>query len=465
MGPNIVLPPADARPVAKSATPLISVPFLLLRIATAGGAFVTGLVQTLVFARVLDPGRFSLFIVVGAIGYSLWLCDLGLAKILFVQLRAAQLAGRTDVRAARQATAVVLLYVLLAVVGALVCAAIMAARPSSSLSDAVDFGLFFLYIALNLAWVCLRSVSVAVDEYVFYETLELIRRVGNVATLLAMLIGLPFAAFLIGSNVLWAILLGAAMTRLIGRGAMALQLRGFTGPLVEFFRSHRRSIRRSGTFALSDIFIYTFPYYVVPWAFGLGAPTIILEATFRVFRGASVIYTAACDLAIPGQTRAIAAHDASRLVRATLAAAALASLPAALACGLLAFAAKPLFAFLLGTAATVPSAVTPILIVMLLTNLVQMVAQSLLLHAGYFREISRIGAGVAVTMVAATAVAVAAGFDIVEFLAAYAAVYTGGALALAAAAYSGPIHAASLQSSTSGWQIWKRAAEEAAARR
>jgi O-antigen/teichoic acid export membrane protein len=465
MGSNVVLPPADTRPGAKAAAPLISVPFLLLRVTTAGGAFVTGLVQTLVFARVLDPGRFSQFIVVGAIGYSLWLCDLGLAKILFVQLRAAQLSGRTDARVARQATAVVLFYVLLAVAGALVCAAIMAARPSLSLGDATDFGLFFFYIALNLAWVCLRSVSIAVDEYVFYEMLELIRRIGNVSTLLAMLIGLPFTTFLVGSNALWAILLGAATTRLIGRGAMAPQLRGLSGALVEFFRSHLRSIRRSGTFALSDIFVYTFPYYVVPWAFGLGAPTIILEATFRIFRGASVIYTAACDLAVPGQTRAIAARDPSRLVRTTLAAAALASLPAALACGLLAFASKPLFAFLLGTAAIVPPAVTPILIVMLLANLIQMVAQSLLLHAGYFREISRIGAGVAVTMVAATAVAVAAGFDIVEFLAVYAAVYTGGALALAAAAYFGPIHAASLQRSESGSQIWKRAAEEAAARR
>src|SRR5579864_3459332 len=95
---------ADGAPVERPARParLISIPFLLLRISTAGGAFAMGLVQTLVFARVLTPDRFSLFILVGAIGYSLWLCDLGLAKILFVQLRSAHLAGKTDARAARQ---------------------------------------------------------------------------------------------------------------------------------------------------------------------------------------------------------------------------------------------------------------------------------------------------------------------------------------------------------------------------
>jgi O-antigen/teichoic acid export membrane protein len=453
--------PADTATVDGQPRGLVSIPFLLLRVSTAGGAFATGFIQTLVFARVLTPDRFSLFILVGAVGYSLWLCDLGLAKILFVQLRTAHLAGKTDRQAAGQATAVTLFYVLLAAAGALVCFLIMASRPANSLLEAADLGLFFLYIGLNLAWVCLRSLSIAVDEYVFYEKLELVRRVGNVATILALLIGLPFTVFLIGSNLLWAVLVTSAVAKLLSRGAMAPQLRGFARELKAFFQNNRRSIARSGTFALSDIFIYTFPYYVVPLAFGLGAPVIILEATFRIFRGASVIYSAACDLAIPGQTRALAARDAPKLIRTTLIAAALCCLPAAFACGLLIFASKQLFAFLLGTAATVPPTVAPILVVMLLANLVQMVAQSLLLHAGFFREISRICAGVAVAMVLATAIAVVAKLTIVAFLGAYAAVYTAGALYLAVAAYRGPILAAA---SPHGMAKWKRAAEPAAAR-
>jgi O-antigen/teichoic acid export membrane protein len=196
----------------------------------------------------------------------------------------------------------------------------------------------------------------------------------------------------------------------------------------------------------------------VPWAFGLGAPIIILEATFRIFRGASVIYTAACDLAIPGQTRALAAHDASRLARTTLLAAALCCMPAAFVCLLLIFGSRQLFAFLLGSAATVPPAVSPILIVMVLANLVQMVAQSLLLHAGFFREISRIGASVAIAMIAATAVSVVAKLNIVEFLAVYTAVYTAGALYLAVASYRGPVRAASSHQAPG----WKPAAQTAA---
>ena len=75
--------PNGAVAVEKPAERLISIRYLLLRAATAGGAFVMGFIQTFVFARVLTPDRFSLFIVVGAIGYTLWLSDLGLAKITY----------------------------------------------------------------------------------------------------------------------------------------------------------------------------------------------------------------------------------------------------------------------------------------------------------------------------------------------------------------------------------------------
>src|SRR6202142_3556443 len=120
---------ADTAPVDGTPRGLVSIPFLLLRVSTAGGAFATGFIQTLVFARVLTPDRFSLFILVGAVGYSLWLCDLGLAKILFVQLRSAHLAGKNDERVAGQATAVILFYVLIAIAAAFVCAMAMYMRP------------------------------------------------------------------------------------------------------------------------------------------------------------------------------------------------------------------------------------------------------------------------------------------------------------------------------------------------
>ena len=64
---------ANRRPDMKQR--LISIPFFLLRTTTASAALVTGLLQTYVFAHVLSPQRFSIFILVAAFGYSLWLID------------------------------------------------------------------------------------------------------------------------------------------------------------------------------------------------------------------------------------------------------------------------------------------------------------------------------------------------------------------------------------------------------
>lgn len=444
MHANIGSLPDDAAPIAKPRERLISVPYLLLRAATAGGAVATGLVQTFVFARVLTPERFSIFIVVGAIGYTLWLADLGLANIVFVNLRGPYLAGSKNEQAARQATAVILFYAALAIAASVACFAVTLAQPSSALRGAFELALFLLYITLNLAWSALRSISIAIDLFLFYEKLELFRRIVNIATMLALLGGPPLMVFLIASNVLWGFLFATALAKLIARGALAPRLRGLLPELMSFFRLNRPSIARSATGALSGVFIVTFPYYVVPVWFGPGAALIILEVTFRIFRGACVIFAAICDIAVPGQTRALAARDAGRLLRTTLLVAGLCCIPAVIACALLVFTGGPLFTFLLRSAATVPHAIVPILAALLLVSVLQIVSEALLQYTGFFRSLAYNGAVVALAMVAATLLAVVAGFDLVGFLALYAAVYAAGAIALTIAAIYGPIRAATV---------------------
>src|SRR6186713_3169738 len=99
---------------------MLSWRYALLRGWTAGSALLAGLVQTFVFARVLEPDRFSLFLVVGALGVSMWLFDLGLPKILFVGLRKRFLKGQDISPLAAQASALALLYAALVGAGALV---------------------------------------------------------------------------------------------------------------------------------------------------------------------------------------------------------------------------------------------------------------------------------------------------------------------------------------------------------
>jgi O-antigen/teichoic acid export membrane protein len=424
---------------------LIPVPYLLLRGSTAAGAVLMGFVQTFVFARILTPERFSVFIIVGAIGFTIWLAELGLPGILFVNLRGHHLAGRRDEKTAREATAVVLLFAGLAIAASLICFAIASAQNGATIRSAFELAAFLLYVTLNLPWSALRSVSIAVDQYIFYERLELARRVINITAMIALLTGLPITAFLAGTDVLWALAFAAASTRLVRAGALTRSPHRLLPDLLSFVRSNRTSVAHSSAGALSAMFITTFPYYVVPIWFGLGAAPIILEVTFKIYRGSCVLYAAICDLALPGQTRAFAAHEAGRLVRTTLLAAGLCCIPAAIACCVLIFAGAPFYALLLKSAATVPSAVTPILVVLLIAAVIHTVAEILLQHTGFFRSVAIYGACIVAAMVAGTVVSFVAGRGLTDFLAVYAAVYAAGSACLAIAALLGPIRTAALQ--------------------
>jgi O-antigen/teichoic acid export membrane protein len=431
-------------PQTASAGRLISFSYLLLRGATAAGAVAMGFVQTFVFARVLDPHLFSIFILTAAVGYSLWVADLGLAKIAFVNLRVPHLAGRRDERAASEAGAVILFYILLSAAASLACFGAVSLRAGTTAQEAADLALFLSFIALNLAWSSLRTISLAVDLFVFFEQLEFARRAISIAALLAVLIGLPLTVFLVGANLLWAAVFIAAVGKLAQRNALTLHFARFPHELRAFFAANRQAIWKSSTGALSELFVVTFPYYVVPAAFGLGAAPIILDTAFKIFRGACVIFAAVCDLAVPGQTRAYAAGDRRRLAATTLLTAGLCAIPALAACGVLLTGGNEIYRFLLHTAATVPPEVTPIVVVLLLAGVLQIVAEALLQHTGYFKSLAVTGALVVAMMVVATTITFVAKLSLIGFLTAYAIAYALGALCLAAAAIIGPIRTASL---------------------
>ncbi len=417
----------------------VSITYLCLRATTAVGALFAGIVQTFVFARVLSPEQFSIFLLLASFGISLTLLDFGVVKLFFVRLRAAYLAGRIGAGIAAQSTAIVIFYTLIVTVGVLLCVAVFALLPAVSLSAATQYSLLFLFSALNFVWFALRNISVAVDEFIFFESLEATRRVGNIALTVAMLGGFPLLAFLIAVNVLWAVLLLLSIMRLVQRRAMILKLEGVAHHLLMFYRENRGSLLGSGVYATTEIYVYAFPYVVVSTFFGLGAPTIILDTTLKILRGASLLYAAACDLMVPRQTKAFASLDPTTLVRATWLAALFCALPAAVLCGMLIISADRMFAVLLGPAAVMPHAAAPILVVLLIANLTQMVSHSLLVHTGFFKQIAKLGIVIAATMTTTTVLAIAVGADIVGFLKVYTGIYTCGALISVVLVLRGPI--------------------------
>lgn len=421
---------------------LVSFRYMALRAATAAGTLGTGLLQTFVFARVLTPERFSLFIFFAALGYTLYLADIGMVKVLFVNLRHRFLHGKPFGAIARQATMIVLLYYAVVAVSAVLFFLSLAAFFHHSIGETAALSLFFIFNALNLPWVALRYFSIAIDEYVFFEKLEAVRRGFNTAALLALLFGLPLAAFLLLINLGWAATMAAAAAKLWHRHVLTGDVRYSVVAFRVFLRSNRKQLASSAVYMLSETFIYNFPYFVVPWLFGLGAPVIIMDTTFKVFRAANQFYSAACDSLVPRQTSALAERDGRSMVRATWLAAILCAIPAAGVSGILLVASTKVFSILLGPAAVMPAATTPIIIMLLFGNLAQMVSHSVLVHTGFFRDVARISFGLVGVMTVMAGMAVWTHFDIVQFLNAYAAIYTCGAIATVGLMIRGPIRLA-----------------------
>lgn len=420
-------------------TRFLSIPYLLLRATTAGGGLVGGLVQTFVFARILDPERFSIFILVGTLGIALWLSDIGLVKIIFVRLRAWLLGGaESGARIVRHATAIVILYFLLGIICTIACF-IGALIFGAGVYGSLELALFFLFTAITLVWFALRNISLAVDDFIFFESMEAVRRTLHVGFMLATLIGLSLMAFLFIANLIWIALFAVTITRLSRRGALQATIVGFPGHLRSFFRDNRKEVLSGGTYAVNEYYLYNFAYALVPLAYGLGAPTIILDTMFKVIRGATVLYSAACDAALPRQTRAHNEGDRRSLVLSTWMAAALSSLPAIAICIALAFFSEPMFRILLGDSAVMPQAIANLMIVLLVANLIQTVSNFLLIHTGYFRVIARLSVLVSIAATLATGISIAAGADLTGFIRAFTAVYVVSALSYLALALRGPL--------------------------
>ena len=418
---------------------MLSWRYALLRGWTAGSALLAGLVQTFVFARVLEPDRFSLFLVVGALGVSMWLFDLGLPKILFVGLRKRFLKGRRHFATGGPGERI----------GLALCSSgwrrrtrLLLAAPfvaKATWIGSAEFALFFLFAALNLPWFVLRNVSVAVDEFIYFETLDALRRVVFIVLLFTLLAGLPFAAFVLLINASWAVLFTLAAKRLIARRALTPQFKGTLPRLRTFFRDNRAAAWRTGVHAAGEVYVHNVLYLVVPVAFGLGAPVIIIDTALKIFSGTVNLCSAACDLLVPRQTAAYAERDARTLMRATLTAFALCALPAFAVGAILLVDADFVFRLLLGRSAVMPWQMTPLLLVLLGVAVAKSAPNFLLQHTGYFPAIARLAGMNALVMSGAIAIALLFDLGLVWLFALYAAAFVTAAAFYLVAAFRGPI--------------------------
>ena len=105
--------------------------------------------------------------------------------------------------------------------------------------------------------------------------------------------------------------------------------------------------------------------------------------------------------------------------------------------------ADGLFALLLGNAAVVPSAVTPILYVLLAAGVIKTAPAFLLEYTGYFKEVAWLSLINVALMTLAMLAGLVLQLDMIGLLAVYAGVFVVAGLLYAIAAWRGPIRAPS----------------------
>ena len=105
------------------------------------------------------------------------------------------------------------LYCGVATLASLICFVALAAFLHYPSADSTELTLFFAFNAVNLPWMALRYFSIAIDEYVYFEMLEAVRRGLTTFALLALLFGLPMLVFLPVINAGWLGLIFVAIAQ------------------------------------------------------------------------------------------------------------------------------------------------------------------------------------------------------------------------------------------------------------
>ena len=417
----------DTDGASRARGPVAAVAFAGLRAMSALGAIINGFALTYGFARIFDAHLFALFMFVGNLGVTLWLFDLGLARVLYVRLRALSLSSTLaeNRHIGLQATSVVALYLVLVAIGA-ATASVFGQR----IGQGYALGMFFAFCALNLPWYALRQISAAVDCFVGFEALEAVRRITHIGLIVSLPFGLPLDLCLLFGNAIWLLLLALSFRLLIrGKGLVFGTPAQLAAALITFLKTNKEKLLWSAGYVGSEFFSYSYPPILVPMLYGLGPLAIAFDTAYKVFRGTNVMLAAACEVAVPWQTRAHALQDRRGMILATLAAAALSAIPAFGVGALLILAGDLLFSRLLGDAAVVPHALSVLIAIMISANWLQTISNFALVYNGFFSAIARLALVMAALLSMAGLFGIFARPEMLDFAICYAVIYVFGAIA------------------------------------
>lgn len=403
--------------------------YLSLKLLNAALTMIWGFALTAIMVRAVGITEYARYVLVAAVGIYLSAADFGVSFLIYSRLREAFL--KADVSPLREPVAAALsLYVLVTGAAVLLFVPLGGWLLPPGETDFVALVLFFCISALNLPWLMVRAMGNAVDKYMVFELLDVLRRVAHTGLISLMLMGVsPTTVFLLCCLV-WLACYAFAFTSLrrsIGvsyRELFVVNRSGFRAFLIEF----GSKVRPSLVFSLTEFGIYSFPYFYVPAIFGHGAAIVIFDLFSRFFRAAITANQVASGGLLPQITHAYHLGNRSSLVRA-LSISLLLSLAASICLAAVVIAAGGvIFPLLLDGQGTVSSTVAASIVIVTIANALQNTAGNFIVNVGLIHLAQRLAVILGAAMFVAAAASYWLGLTLDNFILTYAIVYLLGSL-------------------------------------
>ena len=289
----------------------------IVKLSNVALAMLWGFVVTFVFVRLLPIGEFRSFLVLTAFANFTVSAELGLSAITYARLRRTRVGDEQTFHASE---IVGLLWLMGGIVlsGAGLIALAMVTGFLKTAYPAL-FLAFYGVAAMNLLTLLARRALAAVDQNLWWEALDGIRRFSGIALLIAALGPMPILVsvllqLVIALAVLWAGL-ATIHTMLRMHGAQWIQ----AGRGLAHIRTHYLpDLGRTGTLTLCDVAAYNAPYFTIAAATADPRPLLLFDFVFKLSRALSSVIRALAETVLPGLTRAAFQANAALVRRDVL---------------------------------------------------------------------------------------------------------------------------------------------------
>jgi hypothetical protein len=376
---------------------------LAIRALTLVITTVYGFLFVYVLTRAVPIQLYTVIVLSSGIANYVLASDVGYSAFVYSRIR--QLYFENSTAAIRDflseaVTGYALVAAIASAIGALVIAA---ALPGSALTKS-SVALYFVSIVISFPWTLLRRAGSAVDLYVEFEFIEMVRRTALLIMLAPVLLGMPFLYYSIFSVSLWVIAFSAAPI-LMARRRIEVQAAPIRS-ILRHLNLNRAHILPSGGFALIEFAIFNYPYLFAPLLFVSRMPLVQFDIFFKIIRFGTSSFAVSNDTFIIYQTRAYYQNNKRALWLYVGLALALAAVPFLLASGFILFYGDVFFRTLLSKLGGVSPPVRFAMVGMLAALLLQNCAGALLVGLGRYRALLNV-AVIAGLMSAALVAAVA----------------------------------------------------------